>query len=56
MKYHITCQKTSLEKDRQLLLENWEELPPIFESSSLDGRGVREILRHIENTLNSLTP
>lgn len=45
-----------IEKDRQLLLENWEELPPIFESSSLDGRGVREILRHIENTLNSLTP
>lgn len=35
------------------LLERWEELPPIFKSSSFDGRGRAEILDYIEE-LNKL--
>lgn len=35
------------------LLEQWEELPPIFISSSKDGRGRKEILDYIEQ-LNKL--
>ena len=57
------CDKTGpvalaaqIEKDRQQLLENWEELPPIFLSSAQNGKGKDEILAHIENTLKSLTP
>ena len=30
------------------LLERWEELPPIFKTSSTDGRGRKEILDYIE--------
>lgn len=30
------------------LLEQWEELPPVFKSSSADGRGRNEILSYIE--------
>ena len=35
------------------LKESWEELPPIFKSSSVDGRGKIELLNYIEY-LNSL--
>lgn len=35
------------------LLEQWEELPPVFVSSSTDGRGREEILNYIEQ-LNKL--
>ena len=35
------------------LKETWEELPPIFKSSSVDGRGKIELLNYIEY-LNSL--
>ncbi|MGN0212141.1 MAG: ribosome biogenesis GTP-binding protein YihA/YsxC [Muribaculaceae bacterium] len=38
---------------KQALLEYWEELPPIFVSSSVDGRGRDEILDYIEQ-LNKL--
>ena len=37
----------------EYLLEQWEELPPIFVSSSSDGRGRAEILDYIEQ-LNRL--
>ena len=30
------------------LLEEWEELPPVFKSSSVDRRGRNEILDYIE--------
>ena len=43
-----------LEKDRQILLEQWEELPPIFCSSSQTHRGKEEILDYIGNILNTL--
>lgn len=36
------------------LKEDWEELPPIFKSSSVDGRGRVDILNYIKQ-LNSMT-
>ena len=43
-----------LERDRQILLEQWEELPPLFCSSSQTHRGKEEILDYIGNILNTL--
>lgn len=37
------------------LLETWEELPPIFETSSEDGRGREELLSYIEQINKSLS-
>ena len=36
------------------LLETWEELPPIFETSSEDGRGREELLDYIDQINKSL--
>ena len=43
-----------LERDRQILLEQWEQLPPIFCSSSLTHRGKDGILDYIDSILNTL--
>ncbi len=43
-----------VEKNCQKLLESWEELPPVFVSSSETGLGKEEILTHIETVLKSL--
>lgn len=43
-----------VERDRQLLSEQWESLPNIFCSSSLSGKGREEILKHIDITLQSI--
>ncbi|MCQ2175860.1 MAG: ribosome biogenesis GTP-binding protein YihA/YsxC [Bacteroidales bacterium] len=43
-----------VEKDKQILLESWEELPPIFVSSAQKGTGKEEILNYIENILATL--
>ncbi|MGN1214910.1 MAG: ribosome biogenesis GTP-binding protein YihA/YsxC [Candidatus Cryptobacteroides sp.] len=40
--------KAQIEKNRQILLEDWESLPPIFASSSETGAGKEEILDYIE--------
>ena len=37
------------------LLQTWEELPPVFETSSEDGRGRDEILGYIEQINQQLT-
>lgn len=42
-----------VERDRSILLEQWEELPPMFCSSSQIGSGRKEILDYIETILNS---
>lgn len=39
---------------KKRLLETWEELPPIFETSSQDGRGRDEILAYIDKINHSL--
>ena len=43
-----------IERDREILLQQWEELPPLFCSSSQTHRGKEEILEYIENILNTL--
>lgn len=43
-----------MEKDREILLQDWEELPETFCSSSQTGMGRDEILGHVENILNTL--
>ena len=40
---------------KQRLLETWEELTPIFETSSEDGRGREELLDYIEQINRSLS-
>ena len=40
--------KRNINNYTSILLEQWEELPPIFMSSSQDGRGREEILDYIE--------
>lgn len=42
-----------LDKNREALLQDWEELPPIFCSSSQKGTGREEILDYISEILNS---
>ncbi len=44
--------KKQIENYCNLLKEQWEELPPIFKSSSADGRGRIEILNYIEEMNN----
>ena len=43
-----------IERDRQILLQEWESLPPMFTSSSLKGSGRDEILDYIGTILNNL--
>ena len=43
-----------IEKDREILAGTWEELPPMFVSSSEKGRGREEILDFIDTILTSL--
>ena len=43
-----------IEKDKAILSETWEELPPMFASSSEKGSGRDAILDYIESILNSL--
>ena len=43
-----------IERDMEILREHWEELPPVFTTSSLTGRGREEILDHIDNILKSI--
>lgn len=43
-----TAGKITTAKYLEALLERWEELPPVFRTSSSDGRGRAEILDYIE--------
>ena len=44
---------TQVERDRRILLEQWESLPPFFMSSSVSGAGRTEILSYIDTLLKS---
>ena len=46
--------KSQIERDSDILSEEWEVLPEMFVSSSQNARGRTEILDHIEKILNSL--
>ena len=39
---------------KKVLLENWEELPPVFITSSENGQGREELLKYIENVIDEL--
>ena len=41
-------------KNKERLLEDWEELPPVFISSSVKGTGKEEILNYIDSILKTL--
>ena len=41
-------------KNKARLLEDWEELPPVFISSSVKGTGKEEILTYIDSILKTL--
>ena len=41
-------------KNKERLLEDWEELPPVFISSSVKGTGKEEILSYIDSILKTL--
>ena len=41
-------------KNKERLLGDWEELPPVFISSSVKGTGKEEILNYIDSILKTL--
>ena len=43
-----------IERDKEILLQQWEELPAMYCSSAQSGKGKDEILGHIESVLNNL--
>ena len=46
--------EAQIEKNKQKILELWEELPPVFVSSSENSQGREDILNYIESVLNTL--
>ena len=46
--------KRQIEANEKILLEDWEELPPVFASSASSGAGREEILSFIDTVLNNL--
>ena len=52
-KLGLNVGKANIGTNNQVLLEQWEELPPIFVTSSVDGRGREDLLAYIEE-LNKL--
>ena len=53
-KLGVNAGKLKIEEYKKVLLERWEELPPIFATSSEDGRGRDQILDYIEQINTSL--
>ena len=49
-----TVTAAQVEKNKARLLEDWEELPPVFVSSSRTGQGKQEIIDYIGTVLQSL--
>ena len=48
------ARNTQIEKNKQMILEHWEELPPVFVSSSETGMGKEEILEYIGSVLEDI--
>jgi GTP-binding protein len=53
-KLGANASRTNVENYKEILGETWEELPPIFLSSAIDGKGREEILDYIEKVNESL--
>lgn len=47
-KLGVNAGKAKIEQYKQQLMEEWEELPPMFYTSSVDNRGREELLDYIE--------
>ena len=43
-----------IDRDREILLQEWEDLPPMFCTSSQTGKGRDEILEYIDSILKSI--
>ena len=48
------ARQNQIERNRRILLEKWEELPPVFVSSSQTGLGKEEILGYIDSILKDM--
>ena len=46
--------REQMERSKGILLEDWEELPPSFATSSLKGQGKEEVLDYVESILKTL--
>lgn len=44
--------KEQIERDKEILSEDWEEMPPMFASSAETGAGKEEILDYIQQYIN----
>ena len=53
-KQGVTVTGAQVEKNKARLLEDWEELPPVFVSSAVSGLGKQEIADYIGNVLQNL--
>lgn len=53
-KQSASATRSNIEAYKKVLLNYWEELPPIFETSSAKGKGREEILDYIESINNSI--
>lgn len=53
-KLGVNALEAQISKNCQTLLEYWEELPPVFRSSSETGQGREEILDYIDQILKTL--
>ena len=53
-KLGVNALQAQIDKNSNTLLEFWEELPPVFKSSSETGFGREEILSYIEEILTNL--
>ena len=51
-KQSAAATSAQIEKDRAILLQDWEELPPLFTSSSAKKTGREEILAYIDSLLS----
>ena len=53
-KQGVTVTAAQVEKNKARLLEDWEELPPVFVTSSVSGVGKQELVDYIGTVLQNL--
>ena len=53
-KQGVTVTAAQVEKNKARLLEDWEELPPVFVTSSVSGVGKQELIDYIGTVLQTL--
>ena len=46
--------KAQMDRNAAMLSTRWEEFPPVFTTSSLNGKGRDELISYIGSVLNSL--